>query len=188
MALGESLSKARKDKNLTQDMVAEQLYVTRQTVSRWEQNKTMPNIYVLKELSLLYDLSLEQLVSEKTDSSDEINSIESREEKMTRKKINWFALIGVLIFNTLLILTVFTIVGGVLFCIWLLDIVFIASPLILAYANISGAQAYANDQTIYTIIFFIIGIVAFPIIWIITKLLVNFFVKYVKYNVKAVYN
>ncbi|OFI48513.1 XRE family transcriptional regulator [Floricoccus tropicus] len=188
MALGESLSKARKDKNLTQDMVAEQLYVTRQTVSRWEQNKTMPNIYVLKELSSLYDLSLEQLVSEKTDSSDEADSIDSGGKKMTRTKINWFALIGVLIFNVLLALTVFTVVGAVLFSIWLLDIVFIASPLILLIANVSGVQAYANDQTVYAIIFFVIGIVAFPIIMRITKLLVNFFVKYVKYNVKAIYN
>ncbi|WP_143808697.1 helix-turn-helix transcriptional regulator, partial [Oenococcus oeni] len=50
MSLGESLKSARNAVGLTQDQVAKKMYVTRQTVSRWEQGKTLPNIYVLREL------------------------------------------------------------------------------------------------------------------------------------------
>ncbi|AZZ61138.1 helix-turn-helix transcriptional regulator [Oenococcus sp. UCMA 16435] len=64
MTLGSSLQEARKQKNFTQANIAKKLYVTRQTVSRWEQNKVLPNIYVLYKLSRLYELSLDRLVSE----------------------------------------------------------------------------------------------------------------------------
>lgn len=39
---------------VTQEQVAQKLLVTRQTVSRWEQDKTLPNVHVLKTLSVLY--------------------------------------------------------------------------------------------------------------------------------------
>lgn len=57
MSLGHSLKQARATTDLTQEDIAKRLYVTRQTVSRWEQNKTLPNIFGLQELSSLYGLS-----------------------------------------------------------------------------------------------------------------------------------
>lgn len=47
MGIGNALKEARMKSNYTQIQVAEKLYVPRQTISRWEQNKTIPNIYVL---------------------------------------------------------------------------------------------------------------------------------------------
>ncbi|HDN2165251.1 TPA: helix-turn-helix transcriptional regulator, partial [Staphylococcus aureus] len=43
--ISNKLKSARLAKELTQSEVAKKLYVTRQTVSRWEQGKTLPNIY-----------------------------------------------------------------------------------------------------------------------------------------------
>lgn len=87
--LGTVLREAREKRNLTQQQVADRLYVTRQTVSRWEQNKTLPNIYVLKQLSKLYELSVDGILQER------------EEDKMSRK-VNYFALFGSLIFNLFL--------------------------------------------------------------------------------------
>lgn len=42
---------------MTQEQVAQKLFVTRQTVSRWEQDKTLPNVHVLKTLSVLYPVA-----------------------------------------------------------------------------------------------------------------------------------
>lgn len=47
MSIGTTLQKIRQARDLTQQEVATQMYVTRQTISRWEQGKTMPNIYML---------------------------------------------------------------------------------------------------------------------------------------------
>ncbi|MGO2831609.1 MAG: helix-turn-helix transcriptional regulator [Latilactobacillus curvatus] len=35
------------------------MFVTRQTVSRWEQDKTLPNVHVLKTLSVLYGIPID---------------------------------------------------------------------------------------------------------------------------------
>lgn len=44
MKIGYKLKKARMDKNLTQEEVAEKIFVSRQSISNWENNKTYPDI------------------------------------------------------------------------------------------------------------------------------------------------
>lgn len=62
MSLGNSLLQARKKSSLSQEMVAEKLGVSRQTISKWETDETLPDIYQTKRLAKLYHLSLDQLV------------------------------------------------------------------------------------------------------------------------------
>lgn len=47
---------------LSQDELAEKLYVTRQAVSRWEVGETIPNTETLKMLSKLFDVSINTLL------------------------------------------------------------------------------------------------------------------------------
>ena len=47
---------------LSQDELAEKLYVTRQAVSRWENGETVPNTETLKLLSKLFDISINTLL------------------------------------------------------------------------------------------------------------------------------
>ena len=53
MTLGEKIASARKEKGMTQEMLAEKLGVTRQAVARWETGKALPgtaNLFMLREL------------------------------------------------------------------------------------------------------------------------------------------
>ena len=52
----------RMKKGLSQDELAEQVFVTRQAVSRWENGETIPNIEALKLLSKLFDVSINTLL------------------------------------------------------------------------------------------------------------------------------
>lgn len=52
----------RTKNNLSQDELAEKLYVTRQAVSRWETGETTPNVETLKLLSKLFDVSINTLL------------------------------------------------------------------------------------------------------------------------------
>lgn len=52
----------RTKKGLSQDELAEKIYVTRQAVSRWENGETTPNIETLKLLSKLFDVSINTLL------------------------------------------------------------------------------------------------------------------------------
>lgn len=56
------LLKLRTEHGLSQETLAEKLFVTRQAVSRWERGDTLPNTETLKLLSKLYDVSINTLL------------------------------------------------------------------------------------------------------------------------------
>ena len=56
------LHQLRTQKGLSQDELAEQVFVTRQAVSRWENGETTPNVETLKLLSKLFDVSINTLL------------------------------------------------------------------------------------------------------------------------------
>ena len=56
------LLKLRTQKGLSQEEVAERVFVTRQAVSRWETGETTPNTGTLKLLSNLFDVSINTLL------------------------------------------------------------------------------------------------------------------------------
>ena len=62
MKIGDKLKKARMDKNMTQEEVAEKIFVSRQSISNWENNKTYPDIGNVIALSDLYQISLDELL------------------------------------------------------------------------------------------------------------------------------
>ena len=62
MQLGNHLFQARKKAGLSQEEVAEKLGVSRQTVSKWETDETLPDIRQSKRMALLYKISLDELI------------------------------------------------------------------------------------------------------------------------------
>ncbi len=61
--IGEIIKEIRQNDNMTQDEMAQALYVTRQAVSRWENNETTPNIETLKHISKMFGVSLNRLLA-----------------------------------------------------------------------------------------------------------------------------
>ena len=62
MELNEQIKKYRRSLNLSQEELAEKMYVTRQTISNWENGKSYPDIHSLLNLSALFHVSLDQLI------------------------------------------------------------------------------------------------------------------------------
>lgn len=62
MELHTQIKKYRTDMNLSQEELAEKVYVTRQTISNWENNKSYPDIHSLLLLSSTFNISLDQLI------------------------------------------------------------------------------------------------------------------------------
>ena len=54
--------KLRNEKGLSQEALAEKVYVTRQAVSRWEKGETVPNVDTLKLLSNVFDVAINTLL------------------------------------------------------------------------------------------------------------------------------
>lgn len=88
MELGNSLFQARKKCGLSQEEVAEKLGVSRQTISKWETNETLPDIRQSKRLAVLYRLSLDELI----DFDIDIQGVQQAIERSTpalEEKIDW---------------------------------------------------------------------------------------------------
>ena len=62
MMIAEKIKNARIQKGYTQEQVAEKLLVSRQTVSNWENGKSLPDIISIIRMSDLYELSLDELI------------------------------------------------------------------------------------------------------------------------------
>lgn len=62
MEAGNILYELRTKNGLSQDELAQKLFVTRQAVSRWENGETVPNTETLKLLSRFFDVSINTLL------------------------------------------------------------------------------------------------------------------------------
>ena len=63
MEFNEKLRELRKQKNLTQEELAEILYVSRTAISKWESGRGYPSIDSLKTISKFFSLSIDELLS-----------------------------------------------------------------------------------------------------------------------------
>lgn len=61
---GEQLKKAREAKGLTQQSLADQLFVTRQAVSRWERGERFPDLATTKKISTILEVSMDNLMAD----------------------------------------------------------------------------------------------------------------------------
>ena len=61
--IGSFLKELRKEKNLTQESLAEELNVSNRTVSRWETGSNMPDIGMLVEIAEFYDVSIPEIIN-----------------------------------------------------------------------------------------------------------------------------
>lgn len=88
MSLGNHLFEARKKRGLSQEEVAGKLGVSRQTISKWETDETLPDIQQSKRLAVLYGLSLDELVEFDLDVKEIEEAIARTSEKVS-DKIDW---------------------------------------------------------------------------------------------------
>lgn len=72
MELNAQIKKYRTELNLSQEELAEKVYVTRQTISNWENGKSYPDIHSLLLLSSLFNVSLDQLIKGDVETMKEI--------------------------------------------------------------------------------------------------------------------
>ena len=132
MTLGEKIASARKEKGMTQEMLAEQLGVTRQAVARWETGKALPGTANLFMLRQLLGIPLEAADMEATDLEGTTGTLANTEkaESLTAKQkwvllaaaaiLLWFALqfvglgaaVGLLLLLLILIIVLFLIATG----------------------------------------------------------------------------
>lgn len=105
MTLGEKIVSARKEKGMTQEMLAEQLGVTRQAVARWETGLSVPDAGMLVRIAGALDTTVNDLLGEEEpeqgrDLAAELEALNrqlaEREERSRRRWRAFFAAVGIL--------------------------------------------------------------------------------------------
>lgn len=111
MSFRGKLIEQRKKYGLSQEQLAEKMGVSRQAVSRWETENTLPDAYNLKKISELFHVSIDYLLAEDNCPQEEKSSIENEKDTLKvpayRRATFWsvfliaFGLLGILGFYIL---------------------------------------------------------------------------------------
>lgn len=81
MELGNLILKYRKQNNLSQEVLAKEIGVTRQTISKWELNETTPDLKQAIKLAELFKISVDELVNE-----NKMENMQNEEKRKSKHK------------------------------------------------------------------------------------------------------
>ena len=95
MEIGKKIAKIRKDNKLTQDDLAEKYFVTRQTISNWENGKSYPDLETLVKISDDFKISLDILLKEDNKMVKDISK--------KQKRYKWLIIIPVCLYVIILL-------------------------------------------------------------------------------------
>ena len=153
MTLGEKIQKLRKSCGLSQLQLAEQLDVSRQSVSKWELNESVPDINKIVRLSELFSVSVDELLKEQyTSYVENVDTKSTIEDIVQMNYINSLIKIGI---KT-------TILGTVLI---VLECLFLPVLAIIQKSQVNG-QGFYTDFMDY------ISVQPMPIIYILTIIII----------------
>lgn len=93
MELGQQLKAHRKELGISQDELAEKIFVSRQSISNWENNKTYPDIHTLLLLAETFGVSLDELI--KGDVEEMKEEINAQERSGFNRDTVCFAIFGI---------------------------------------------------------------------------------------------
>lgn len=92
MKIAEQIKEARLKNNLTQEQAAESLLVSRQTISNWENGRSLPDIVSILRMSELYGLSVDELLKGDKAIMEKIKKDDERSRTMKKMfRFAWFS-------------------------------------------------------------------------------------------------
>lgn len=100
MEVGAQIKKCRGNLGISQEELAERIYVSRQTISNWETGKSYPDIHSLVLLSTLFNVSLDQLIK------GDVETMKKEIKETEVRKLNTYGAL----YTGLLVLTVVSLV------------------------------------------------------------------------------
>ena len=111
--IGHFLKELRKEKDITQEQLAEKIKVSGRTVSRWETGSNMPDISLLADLADFYDVSISEII----DGERKSENMNEEVKETVLKLSDYTETINQKIKGRLFVLTVIAIIGMIAFVI-----------------------------------------------------------------------
>ena len=87
MTTGQKIYELRKAKNWSQEYVADKIGVSRQAVSRWELDESVPDIENLSAISSLFSISIDNLINPQSENARNNDFVNNNSQKNIKKKM-----------------------------------------------------------------------------------------------------
>ena len=115
MKFHEKLIKLRKSKGLSQEELAEMLDVSRQAISRWELESTLPDVPNLLKISEIFGVTTDYLVHDDYESDEDMPIVQEKNEEITniRAKRKKYHLVSAICFLIAVFCSVFSMLVSV---------------------------------------------------------------------------
>ena len=171
MTLGEKIASARKEKGMTQEMLAEQLGVTRQAVARWETGKALPGTANLFMLRQLLGIPLEAADMEATDlegttgteKSGTLANTEKAESLTAKQKWMLLAAAAILLWFALQFVGLGAAVGLLLLLLILMIVLFLIA---IGKSGIVAAAKSTGKRMLYLIAAMLLALVLWSVAFV----------------------
>lgn len=134
MKFSERLKALREQKGLTQEALAKQLNISRQSVSKWERGISEPDFATTKALCKILECSIGELI----DPEGTMKEAEKKKAEQVNKKVRWLA-------RSVIIITIFS-------ALLLLAIIFIAQDEIIIHFGIDGTITRGSRWTLLLLV------------------------------------
>ena len=125
MKIGTLIKELRREKNLTQEQLAEEFNVSRRTVSRWETGSNLPDLDVLLEMSDFFSIDLRELLdgerkdqkmnNEVMETAQKVSEYADAEKETLLQRMKWISIVGLitlcvgmLMSRTLIVMVLYT--------------------------------------------------------------------------------
>lgn len=142
---GEKIKAKRRELNLSQEDLADKLFVTRQAISKWENDKATPTMTNLRELSEVFGVDMAYFIGESKVDEEEKEKDEAIEEKKSKEKILGEGLLDIFIYA----------------CFCGLGIFFFSVYYFLFVESYRGKDPKEMPYLVFTI-YMIVALIAFP--------------------------
>lgn len=137
MEINEKLKNARVVAQLTQEQVAENIMVSRQTISNWENGKSLPDIVSVMKLSDLYQISLDELLK----GDQKMKEKMEKDISIAKRNRQVILTTGILIFSVAVIYLISMSIGGAFY-----DFCKAALSWVLIGIGVACASAYVKTD------------------------------------------
>ena len=146
MEISKCIKDARLQKNINQETLAEQLGVTRQTISSWENGKSYPDIVSVIKMSDIFNISLDKMLKE---DKNLVNNMQERMDTVkSNKSIVFTILFAIIFFGGIYLIQIFVDIPKIdnLFLNIGVLIIFIVGVLTYLFSNIYVGK-FLNQKT-----------------------------------------
>ena len=170
-SIGERIKHQREKLALTQLQVAERLYVTQQTVARWESDKHVPPVKAIQDLSELFGVETAYFFGE---------------DRIVAHKFNALALIGSLVINGLFLVVAVIVLVPLQLSLLGMTAAGLIAPVVVIWQWTQQIQPVTASRLVASLVMMVVAGLALPIIRQLISYTGHLLRTYYRYNLNAI--